>query len=653
MSFKTTLYLAVVLLSLGAFYFITQARLGAVEESVEGSRPYGQSPVSREFLKDKLGDVVKIVCETKKDETWVFQKDTSDEAEARADWRMTSPLDIKVMSWEVQRFASQFNGLMYDISYKPGEFGGVTAGEAGLDPPEATVTLTDADGKTASIEIGKAASTTSTYVRLVGSDEICVGNANLKNLVKSKALDYRDRQAWRFEPSDATRIEIIDRSDGDKPVTFIFARRDAGWMMESPVTAKATAKIDQLVATLSSLRVTSWQDLRNQRLAMYGLEPAVLTVRVTVEEEIEVEEEVEEEVEPDAEAKESEDAQENDDAQEGDSKTTTKTEITTYVLHLSDRSPIGEETKVYLRLGDETVTGTLMKSTADRFKPAMTEWREMGITSVDVRSATRIALTTAQGKATLVKSGARWTFAEDKSRAEESAVTELLNAVAKLTAVVFVEHEDGEPSSFGLDQPQAEVRLSVPGVEEVERIAVGGYTDAKIKRMVYVRRNEARSIGKVRVADVKALLRGPRAYRDRTVIDLVSTRIEQIALSRENRFGTGRIDVTFSRGPDEWAMDAPIAAAIEQERIKQLVRAVADLRAGEIVADEAELTAYGLHAPAVTIAITHKPPIEYKIEKPIDSDHEAKDEPKGESKGEPKDEPEDEPKSEPKDVKPV
>ena len=58
MSFKTTLYLAVALLSLGAFYFITQARLGAVEESVEGSRPYGQSPVSREFLKDKLGSVV-------------------------------------------------------------------------------------------------------------------------------------------------------------------------------------------------------------------------------------------------------------------------------------------------------------------------------------------------------------------------------------------------------------------------------------------------------------------------------------------------------------------------------------------------------------------------------------------------------------------
>ena len=137
--------LAEAFVGVGAFYLITQVRLGGVEEPVEEPGSYGQSPVSREFLKDKLGNVVKIVCQTKKDETWVFEKDTSDAADERGDWRMTSPLDVKVMSWEVQRFASQFNGLTYDISYKPSEPGGVTAGEAGLDPPEVTVTLTDAE----------------------------------------------------------------------------------------------------------------------------------------------------------------------------------------------------------------------------------------------------------------------------------------------------------------------------------------------------------------------------------------------------------------------------------------------------------------------------------------------------------------------------
>ncbi len=612
MNFRTTWILAAVFIGLGLGYYLWRPGSRVEESAVDQTRPPGTSPVSRDLLDEKLGELVKVVCKTKGGEEWVFKKDAESEVSTRAVWRMTSPLTMKVISWELQRFGRQFNGLQYDISYKPGEPGAVTAAQAGLEPPEATVTLTDADGKTATVEIGKQASTSETFVRLAGTDEICVGKANLKNLIKSKALDYRDQQLWTFDAKNVTRLEIDDRSDADKPVTYVLAKRGGQWIIESPVTAKATSKVDDVLRTISNLRAVKWHDHRPDRLAMYGLEPASLTVRATVEEEVEVEEE-EERAESTQGEEETGEGEPEAESEEQTAEPETQVKVTTYELHVSQRSPIGEETKVYIRPGGEPVVGTLMKTVADKFRPVMSEWREMRLTTENVQAATRVELATPGGETTLVKTQRRWSFESDGGRADDAVVRELLSAIVDLKAVVFVESNGKDLSSFGLDAPQAEIRLTIPGLEEIERITVGGYTDAEVKRLVHVRRNEVGSIAKVRAADVEALKRGPLSYRDRTVIDLSPGRIERIEMCVENRFANGRTDVTFERQEEQWNMVAPVAAALEKDRVAKMIDAVAGLRAESIVADEGELTAYGLHAPAATLTLTYN-----RIEKPTD-----------------------------------
>jgi hypothetical protein len=248
----------------------------------------------------------------------------------------------------------------------------------------------------------------------------------------------------------------------------------------------------------------------------------------------------------------------------------------------------------------------------------------MSLTPENVRAARKIELSTPDGAATLVKSGARWAF-EEGGPAEDPAVKELLSAVSDLKAVAFVEHDEQDAASFGFDVPQAEIRLTIPGVEDVERFTVGAYTDQNVKRLVYVRRNEVTSIGKVRVADAKALLRGPRAYRDRGVLDLSPSRIERVEMSVENRLAEGRVDMTFERKDDEWTLAAPMDTPVREDSVDKLVKAVAGLRATSVITDEGELTAYGLHAPAATISVTHKPPVEYRIEPPAESDQETED----------------------------
>ncbi len=605
MNTKTTLSLAVVLVVLGAFYYVVRSRPKPIDADTAPVRAVAASAVTRDLLEDKLSNVVKVVCKRKDGEEWVFEKDTETSEAGQGVWRMTSPLQMKCVRWEVDKFGNRLGNLQYELSYKPGEPGAITAAQAGLQPPEVIVTLTDADDRTVTVEIGKPTSDRETYVRLAGSNEICVGQSNLRDLVKDRAVQYRDKQLWDFKPENVTRVEIVDRGDADAPVRYAFSKDGARWMMESPVTARATSKVDDMLRAMSRLRAVQWHDDEPDRLVTYGLAPASVSVRTTVEEEIPVEKEQEAKVE---------------EGVEEPPEITTEKKVTVYELHLSGQSPIGEDTKTYMRVGDEHAVATVMKTTTDKFKPVMSEWREMRITPVNVGAATRIELTTPEGLATLVKKEGEWSFEPDGGRAEDSAVGDLLGAIEGLSAVVFIDEEPTDPALYGLDEPQAEIRLTVPGVEGFERITVGGYTDEKAKRLVYVRRNELASIAKVRTPDVVKLIEGPRLYRDRTVVEVLPSRFERIRLSTENRFLGGRNEVTLSRHDNTWSMAEPVVASVLEEQIDKLVEALGGLRAEQVVSEAGEPSAYGLHAPAVTVALTYKPPVEYRIEQPSEGE---------------------------------
>ena len=608
MNFKSTIVLAAILAALVVMYAISSSAPKPAEISETTAPKPASSPTVHDLIEKKLGDVVKVVCQVKGKEAWTFEKKTPTEGTGTASWRMTAPEDMAVAVYEIDKFGRELGRLSYEVAYKPGEPGAVTSANAGLAPPEAVVTLTDASGATATVEIGKPASENETYVRLAGGDRICMGKANLRTLWKSKALEYRDQQLWNFAPENVTRVEVIDRSATDAPVNYAFTKDGGKWMMESPVSARATGKVDELLRAISRMRVIQWQDDSREKLGVYGLEPGALTVRVTVEEKLAAKTD-------EAKPKGDVEGEEEKEAEQG----APEIKKTVYELHVADRSPIGEDTKTYVRVGTDSAIATIMKTMTDKLKPVMAEWRDMKITPVQIEAATRIELTTQGRAAALVLRDGKWSLDGDGGRAEDSALQELLKTLKALSAVVFVESDSAEAATFGFSQPQAEVRLTVPGVEGVERITVGAYTDEKTKRMVYVRRNDLPSIGKVRSTDVEPLLRAPSAYRDRTVFDLPANQLQKIVLTTTNRYVGGQNSVSFQSGDDAWSMTEPVKAAVRTDRMDKLVESLSALRASAIAAETGEASAFGLSTtggPTVTITMTHQPPAEHRIEQP-------------------------------------
>ncbi len=599
MNTKTTLVLFVALLALVLGYYVVQSRPVSIEATTSDVMASPTPSAAKDLLPKKLGDVVKVVYQRSGGDEWVFEKVAGETKPGQSNWKMIKPVEFFCTSYEVDKYGHTLGALQYEISHKPGDAGAVKPSDAGLEPPEAAVTLTDTGGQSTTIEIGRPApGRGTTYVRLAGDAAIYVAKSDLKDLLKNKVLDFRDKQLWTFDNNNVTRVEIDDRTKADAPAKYLFTRDGARWMMQSPITARATNKVDDLLTAMNRLRVMNWHDDDAAKLKIFGLDPPAWTVRVTVEETIAPETKPEEATAAEGEAPSEKKA---DQPAEPPRKKTTVHE-----LLVADVSPIGEDTKSYVRVGGENAVATIMKSAADKLKPVMNEWREMKITTANVHEATRIELKTREGAGALMKKDGAWSFEGDGGRAETSAVAELLKAVGDLAAVAFMDDEPSDPASLGFADPQAEVRLTVPGVEGVEKIAVGNYTDETAKRLVYVRRNDLASIAKVRANEVTKLLHGLRAYRDRTMVDVLPERFTGINLSTENKFVGGRNDATFEKHDAIWRMTAPVAAELKLDAFNKLVESLGGLRGEGIAGDASTESAYGLNAPTVTVTIHYQ-----------------------------------------------
>ena len=596
MNKNTTVLLALFLTGLVLLLYVVKNR-NVREAVIEANAPsVAGADVTRDLFEEKLDQVVKVTVERSTGEAWVFEKQDATETSGLPGWRTTSPVEMPCVRWEVDKFANQLGNLAFEVSFRPGESGAITPSQAGLEPPQAKVSFVDENGRTETVEIGNLASTRTTYVRLAGSDEIFLVKSDLSKLVKDRLLDYRDKQVLNFKESEAVRVEIEDRST-KPPTRYAFVRDGSQWMMESPTTARMTGKIDEMLRAMARLRVSTWHDHRPVASSVFGLAPARLTARVTVETKIEGE---------DQDAETQEDGSDTPSTDDTAAANEPEVETHTYEVHFSDQSPIGEDNKTFFRVGDELAVGTVMQTVADKFKPVMAQWRDMHITPVDLASATRIELAGSAGQATFVKQGSEWSFDDDGGAADGGAIEELLKAAADLKAVVFLDDDAASGSeSFGFDQPQARLRWVVPGVEGVEQLTVGSYTDAQTKRLVYVHRQQSGAVAKVRSSDVETLLRGPYVYRDRLVLDVLPSQFRQITITSQDLISEGATEITIAQTGDGWRMTQPANLDLANDKVDKVIEALGRLRAQAVVGDAAEITAFGLHAPQVKVVLEY------------------------------------------------
>jgi hypothetical protein len=211
-------------------------------------------------------------------------------------------------------------------------------------------------------------------------------------------------------------------------------------------------------------------------------------------------------------------------------------------------------------------------------------------------------------KLVAVKDKERWRLEKPfQADAEASKITEILDKLSNLQANDKDIIDKGDPKTYGLDKPSAEIRLTVeeekkPATNKVTKtftFDLGKHAD---KSKLYVKVAGWDRINAVEDSVLKLVDRPALAYRGRRVLDFNASDLAKIEVHRP----AGAYTLEQAKGT--WRLAAPVSADLDSFKADQLAGDLGRLEAVEFASETAppadlEKT-YGLTKPALTATAT-------------------------------------------------
>ena len=201
-------------------------------------------------------------------------------AKAGSEWRLEKPVQAPADYGTVESLIGRVQtGQMKSIASPQA----TDLKQYGLDKPELTVTLA-AGSSRASLAIGAKDESGNHYAKDASRPLVFTVEPSLVEELKKPAGDLRNKDVFAFRPFNATEIETTRGAD---VLAFEKARgagkdADEKWRQVKPSVKDADqAKVDDLLARLSNLRVQSFEEGASSKA---GLDTPVLVVVATFDE---------------------------------------------------------------------------------------------------------------------------------------------------------------------------------------------------------------------------------------------------------------------------------------------------------------------------------------------------------------------------------
>ncbi len=576
MSFRTTWILLGLVLAGGIVWMIVTFNKATSARKLESAEETSTRPRYVFDPRPEAKDILVVELERPGKPALRFEREVKkDKPDERTDWRMVQPLAAAVENYMVNGLASGVVNLQYKRVLKPGA--DLSPADAGLDEPRATIRLTDKEGKTYTVHVGRHVPLSNdTYIRVEGRDDILITSRNFDYDLKRKVNDYRSKSLFRdLARTDAKRITI---EHGGR--TYALVRIDSKtWKINRPVVAWADAeKIRTWVNSFANLRIAEFIDDKPAALETYGLEEPYLTATlVTEREELEVPEKAATDTQP-VEPK-------------------YKTVRHTYRLLIGDYADL-EKKKRYVKLPDQPWVASIDARTIERIEPKLDEWRDPRLIRAEADDIRRIEVRKRSGRVVLVREDQSWRAESGVDALDDEAVRRLVRALADLKAADFIDQPQDDPAAYGLDKPRATVRVETATGEPIE-LRIGKPTPSG--RNVYARIAGQPSVVVLTRQDADAAAAGPLALRSKVILEA-----DQLRPVRIERTYAGRQDVLVAAAGGKWSFEDPAGAPIDPSSVRQLVSDLSDLRAKAVVGRD-NPGRWGLDAPGLVLRVTFEP----------------------------------------------
>jgi hypothetical protein len=250
MRWQTTASLAVILLLLGAFYYVYEIRLGPEREKAEGRK--GQ------MFSAEAGNVSDVEIK-RGPEVLKFRREGDG-------WRMLAPIETRGDRAAIDELITSVLTAKIDreIAAAP-----ASLAEFGLDAPKAEVTLTLKDGRRLGVQLG---SKNPTGVWVYGREEgkaavVALPDSVLRDASRPVA-DYRDKTVMTFDRGAVTGLDI------NTPDETLGLVADGGkWKLTRPAARAADGEaVTEFLEKLGAARVKEFAAEAPASLQSYGLD---------------------------------------------------------------------------------------------------------------------------------------------------------------------------------------------------------------------------------------------------------------------------------------------------------------------------------------------------------------------------------------------
>lgn len=253
MRWQTTAALAVVLIALGAFYYVYEIRMGPEREKAAGQKDRVWKAEPADVTEVRLKRADEVVRLRREADGWQMLEPVK----ARADRGAVDDALTTLMTAKADR----------EIAAAP-----ASLAEFGLDKPVAEITATLKDGKQLGLLLG-GKSPTGVWVYARDRDKpavVVVSESVLRDATKPVA-DFRDKTLLAFDRAAVTGFEIVTRDD-----TLVVEHVDRAWKLTRPAALPAdTDTISDLFDKLGTAKVKSFVAEAPRSLEAYGLERPV------------------------------------------------------------------------------------------------------------------------------------------------------------------------------------------------------------------------------------------------------------------------------------------------------------------------------------------------------------------------------------------
>jgi hypothetical protein len=484
-------------------------------------------------------------------------------------WKVAAPFQADVQPGQVRLMADELSRLRCDryeahTVKDPATYG--------LDKPYLRVTVVPKkeEGKEVkehTLIIGKATAkeAVSRFARLADSDGVFVVGQPVVMAVDHSALDLLDRRLLALEPDRIKSIRIVK---GDAKLGLQRKAKDDWQVTESPAEPFAADKeaVDDLLATWSNLRAQKFAayDPKAEELAKYGLGKEATTITVLVD-------------------------------RDG------KEEKSTLELGKPVEGGAGER---YARVNGGPAVAVLPAGTVNTLTQTHLGYVNHTILDIDAGAVEALVRRMGADNLELAKRDDGWHLVKPaEERGDDGTMQNLLRDLTG-RAVRVAEYPLKDAKTYGLDEPEAVVTLRLKGdgkKEQVIRIgkpAVKREGEAPAEPSAtgdgerYATVNDAKAVLVLPGGLARKLVAGPLGFRNRALASFVDA--DRAILTRGPR------RAIFAKVDGTWKLTEPLAADAEQAELDNLVNAVAELKASELVAEKPDVAAlkrYGLDKP--------------------------------------------------------